>query len=137
MRGTLADRCQTLRGDGGRRAPVDVQLETSAIDLSVAQAFTTAVQDVQGTLQANVHFTGTLAEPRLDGSVRIAGGALTVAATETPFTGLEADVAMQDDRVDVPALRDCRQGRAQADGDRRRRRVAAPSARCKAMSICG
>jgi translocation and assembly module TamB len=91
-----------LRDEARRRnAPIEVRLETSAIDLGVAQAFTTAVRDLKGTLQAKVHATGTLAAPKVDGDVRITGGALTVPAADTTFSGLEADLGFRDDRLDV------------------------------------
>jgi autotransporter translocation and assembly factor TamB len=101
LRGTLPTVPALRSESGGRSAPVDVTLETSPIELSVLQAFTTAVKDLKGVTQANVHVTGSVAAPIVDGRVQVTEGALTVVATETPFTGLNADVAMKGDRVAV------------------------------------
>ena len=78
IRGTLPP-APVLRDEARRNtAPIDVHVESSTIDLAVAQAFTTAIKDVAGTLDANVHATGTLAKPALDGSVRVANGAFAL-----------------------------------------------------------
>jgi autotransporter translocation and assembly factor TamB len=101
LRGTLPTLMALRSETGGRTAPIDVRLETSPIDLAVLQAFTTAVRDLKGTLQANVHVTGALSAPVAEGTVGVTGGAFTIAAADTRFTGLEADVALHNDRVDV------------------------------------
>ena len=101
LRGTLPP-APVLRDEARRNAaPIDVHVESSTIQLGVAQAFTTALKDVAGTLDANVHATGTLAKPVLDGSVKIANGAFALTADGTPFTGLGADIGLSAERVDV------------------------------------
>ena len=104
VRGTLPP-APVLRDDARRNtAPVDFHLESSAIDLSVAEAFTPLIEQVTGTLNANVHVTGTLAAPAVDGGVRIANGAFSLADEGTRFTAIEADIALQPDRIDVRRL---------------------------------
>ena len=56
-----------------------------------------------GTLDANVHATGTLAKPVLDGSVVVANGAFAL-TDGTPFSGIGADIALSADRLDVRRL---------------------------------
>ena len=103
LRGTLPP-APVLRDEARRNsAPIDVRLESSTIDLAVAQAFTTAVKDVTGTLDANVHATGTLAKPVLDGSVRVANGGFAL-SDGTPFSAIGADIALSADRIDVRRL---------------------------------
>jgi translocation and assembly module TamB len=103
LKGTLPP-APVLRDEARRNtAPIDVQLQSSTIDLAVAQAFTTAVKDVTGTLDANVHATGTLARPVLDGSVKVANGAFAL-TDGTPFTGIGADIGLSADRIDVRQL---------------------------------
>ena len=104
VRGTLPP-APVLRDDARRNtAPVDLHVESSAIDLSVAEAFTPLIEQVTGTLNANLHLTGTLAAPTVDGGLRIANGAFSLADEGTRFTALDADIGLQADRVDVRRL---------------------------------
>ncbi|MEO5823448.1 MAG: translocation/assembly module TamB domain-containing protein, partial [Vicinamibacteraceae bacterium] len=104
VRGTLPP-APILRDDARRNtAPVDLHVESSAIDLGVAQAFTPLIEKVTGTLNANVHLTGTLAAPVVDGGVRVANGAFTITDEGTQFTAIQADIGLQADRVDVRQL---------------------------------
>jgi translocation and assembly module TamB len=104
VRGTLPP-APVLRDDARRNtAPVDLHVESSAIDLSVAEVFTPLIEQVTGTLNANLHLTGTLAAPTVDGGLRIANGAFSLADEGTRFTALDADIGLQADRVDVRRL---------------------------------
>ena len=104
VRGTLPP-APVLRDDARRNtAPVDLHVESSAIDLSVAEAFTPLIEQVTGTLNANLHLTGTLAAPTVDGGLRIANGAFSLADEGTRFTAIDADIGLQADRVDVRRL---------------------------------
>jgi autotransporter translocation and assembly factor TamB len=103
-RGTLPP-LAVLRDPAQRNtAPVDVHVESSAIDLGVVQTLTPLVEEVTGTLNAQVHVTGTLAKPNVDGGVRIADGAFALADEGTRFTQLQADVTLQPDRIEVRQL---------------------------------
>jgi autotransporter translocation and assembly factor TamB len=101
LKGTLAP-LPVLRDETRRpTAPLDVRVQSSAIDLGVVQAFTTALKEVAGTANADVHLAGTLGTPVLDGAVQVTGGAFTLAAEDSRFTGLEADLGFQQDRLTV------------------------------------
>src|SRR3712207_6854770 len=53
---TLFRSAPVLRDEARRNtAPVDVHVESSAIDLAVAQTFTPLIEQVTGTLNANLH----------------------------------------------------------------------------------
>jgi translocation and assembly module TamB len=101
LHGTLPSLPALRSTDGGRTAPIDVRLETSPIDLAVLQAFTTAISDASGTLNAKVQVGGSMATPKVQGTVAVSGGAFTLTAADTRFAGLEADVVLQNDRLDV------------------------------------
>lgn len=104
VRGTLPP-APVLRDDARRNAvPVDLHVESSTINLGVVQAFTPAVRDVTGTLDANVHLTGTLAAPTVEGGVHVSNGAFALAGEGTRFTNIQAQVALSADRVDVRQL---------------------------------
>ena len=127
VRGTLPP-APILRDEARRNtAPIDLHVESSTIDLAVAQAFTTAIKDVAGTLDANVHATGTLAKPALDGSVRVANGAFAL-TDGTPFSGIGADIALSADRIDVRRLEVTDRQGPSPDRQRRRRPVAGGAA---------
>jgi autotransporter translocation and assembly factor TamB len=104
LRGTLPP-APVLRDEMRRNAaPVDLHVESSAIDLAVAQALTPLVEQVTGTLNANVHLTGTLNAPVVDGGVRVANGGFRLTDEGTTFTNIQADIGLQADRVDVRQL---------------------------------
>jgi autotransporter translocation and assembly factor TamB len=104
VRGTLPP-LPVLRDDARRNtAPVDLHVESSTIDLGVVQAFTAAVEKVGGTLDADLHLTGTLAQPTVSGGVHVANGSFAIAGEGTPFTNIQAEVALSADRIDVKQL---------------------------------
>ncbi len=104
IRGTLPP-APVLRDPSRRNdAPVDVRVESSAIDLAVAQAFTPLIDQVTGTLTADVHLTGTLNTPAVDGGVRVSNGAFRLTDEGTRFSNIQADIGLQADRVDVRRL---------------------------------
>jgi translocation and assembly module TamB len=104
LRGTLPP-APILRDESRRNAaPIDVRVESSAIDLAVAQAFTPLVEEVTGTLDANVHLTGTLNAPAVDGAVRVANGAFRLTDEGTRFSNIQADIGLEADRIAVRQL---------------------------------
>ncbi len=104
VRGTLPP-APVLRDEARRNtAPVDLHIESSSIDLAVAQTFTPLVEKVTGTLNANVHLTGTLAAPTVDGGLKVANGAFTLTDEGTTFTNIQADIGLGEDCVAVRTL---------------------------------
>jgi len=71
---------------------VNISVESSPIDLSVIQGFTSYVTNVTGTMQANVKVTGSGYDPRLDGAVEVKNGAFQVPELGTSYTGLDTRI---------------------------------------------
>ena len=84
---------------------VDVQIASSEIDLGVIQGFTSSVTDVTGSMQANVHLTGTGYDPHADGAIEIRGGAFAVPQLGTRYTGLDTRIELKPDLVTVREFR--------------------------------
>jgi len=80
---------------------VDVQIASSQIDLGIVQGFTRYVTNVTGTLQANVHVTGSGYDPHADGTIDIRGGAFAVPELGTRYTGLDTRIDLKPDVVTV------------------------------------
>ncbi|HXH05479.1 MAG TPA: hypothetical protein VNI83_02700, partial [Vicinamibacterales bacterium] len=93
---------------GSAADTVDLRVHTSTIDLGLVQGFTTRVQEVTGTLQADVTISGSGRDPHFSGHITIRGGAFTVPATGVAYDGLETTIELLPDRVVIPrfALRD-------------------------------
>ncbi len=81
---------------------VDLQVESSLVDLGVIQGFTTQVTNVRGTVQANVHVGGSGHDPHLDGTVAIRNGGFTLPVGGTSYTGLDTTIRLMPDKVVVP-----------------------------------
>jgi autotransporter translocation and assembly factor TamB len=84
---------------------VDLTVASSEIELGVVQGFTSAVTEVEGVLQANVRVTGTGDDPILEGAMDITGGAVTVPALGTRYTGIETRLDLRDDRIAIQEMR--------------------------------
>ena len=83
---------------------LDVRIESPKIDLSVLAAITPQVTDATGTVAIDVRAMGSLDDPRLEGLVTIQGGALTLTALETRYTGLQTDIELTPEMINVPGL---------------------------------
>ena len=93
--------------DGAPAAPapsMDLTIDSSPIDLGVVQGFTTALTNVTGTLEAHVRVTGTVDDPRPEGAITVADGALTVPPTGVSYTNLAGRIDLQPDRVHIDQL---------------------------------
>lgn len=88
-------------------APADslrARVRTDSLDLALVAALAPGVHDARGYLAATFDVGGTWKAPRLDGQVRIAGGAMSVAASGTRLEDVRADVALLGDSVAVRRL---------------------------------
>ena len=72
-RGRAARSARTARCVSARRT-----VESSPIELGLVQGLTTALRDVTGTFSGNVHVTGSVRAPRLDGELSVQNGAFMV-----------------------------------------------------------
>jgi autotransporter translocation and assembly factor TamB len=97
------------RSEGGHIAPsagdeVDLIVRTTAINLGFVQGFTKAITNVTGTLQANVHVTGSGEDPHFQGFVDIKGGGFGIPASGVSYTGLDTRVELRSELVRIPQL---------------------------------
>jgi translocation and assembly module TamB len=90
---------------GGGSAPIDLNIESSAIGLQVVTGLTRAVRDVAGTATVRLHVTGTADNPLFDGGVALSGGAFTVPATGRRYRDLTTTVRFEPGRMHVDSLR--------------------------------
>jgi autotransporter translocation and assembly factor TamB len=94
------------KGEGGHVAPggedqIDLQITSSQINLGLVQGLTDAVTDVTGTVQADVHVTGSGHDPHLSGFVNIQNGAFTVPVGGVSYTGLNTRIDLKPDSVEL------------------------------------
>src|SRR6185437_8875596 len=81
---------------------LDVNITSSLIDLGIVQGFTNQVNNVSGTVQADVHVGGSGEDPHFNGSIDIQNGAFAVPAARTSFTGLTTRIDLQQEVIKVP-----------------------------------
>jgi autotransporter translocation and assembly factor TamB len=84
---------------------VDVHLKSSAINLAVVQGLTTQLTNVSGTIEADVHVTGSGEDPHAEGFVDIKNGAFAVPAAGGAFNGLTTRIDLQPDAVRIREFR--------------------------------
>ena len=80
---------------------IDLRLRTAALNLGVIQGFTTAVSNVGGTIQADVHVTGSGRDPHVAGFLEIRDGAFAVPRFGTSYSGLDTRIDLEPDVVRV------------------------------------
>ena len=78
---------------------VDLQIKSTALNLGVVQGFTNQVTNVTGTLQADVHVSGSGADPHVKGFIDIKGGAFGVPAGGVSYSGLDTRIELEPDLV--------------------------------------
>ena len=92
------------RGAAGHvegREQLDVRIESTPIQLAIVQAFVPYVTDVEGQAAIDVTIRGTIDDPHVVGAIAITRGSFGVPELGTTFTGLDTQIAFQDDRVNV------------------------------------
>ena len=90
---------------GGGAAPIDLNIESSAIGLQIVTGLTRAVQQVAGTATVKLHVTGTADNPLFDGGVELNGGAFTVPSTGRRYRDLTTRVTFEPGRMKVDGLK--------------------------------
>ena len=94
------------KGEKGHVAPggedqMDLQITSSQVNLGLVQGLTDVVTDVTGTVQADVHVTGSGHDPHLNGYVNIQNGAFSVPLGGVSYTGLNTRIDLRSDRVQL------------------------------------
>jgi translocation and assembly module TamB len=90
-----------LRAGVTRQLPDTLRgtLRTDSLDLALLGAVVPGVRDVAGRVRAALDLAGTWQRPRLDGALRLGGGAATVVPAGLRLQALAADVALSGDSV--------------------------------------
>lgn len=97
--GSVAARNIAFLGDSIRGS-----LRTDGFSLALLELFGGGVANVHGALTANVEIAGTTAHPRLNGSIVVDSGAVTVPPIGVRLDRLDADIALNGDTVFVRKL---------------------------------
>ena len=85
--------------DESAQDTVDLRIKSTAMNLGIVQGFTTQVTEVAGTLEADVHVTGSGQDPHLQGFVDIKNGAFTVPVGGVSYGGLNTRIDLEPDKV--------------------------------------
>jgi translocation and assembly module TamB len=88
----------------GAGSPLDVRLQAPTVNLAMLGPFIPAVKQSAGTLSCDLHVTGTLQQPQVDGNLALRDGALELAATGEPYKGIQARITLAGDRITVEQL---------------------------------
>ena len=80
---------------------IDLQITSTPIGLALVQGLTDVVTNVTGTLETDVHVTGSAQDPHLDGFIDIKNGGFGVPDLGGTFTGLTTRIDLQPDRVRI------------------------------------
>ena len=92
------------RGTGGHAETdeqIDVRIQSTPIQLAIVQAFVPYVTDVQGLADIDVTVRGTIDDPHVVGGIGVKGGSFAVPELGTAYTGLDTQIAFEDDVVNV------------------------------------
>ena len=84
---------------GAEGGALDVRAQSAGVSLGLAQAFTSHIAHVQGQAMVDLHATGPLAEPSLNGHVNVVGGGFQLTATGATYRDLNASLEFQGRRV--------------------------------------
>jgi autotransporter translocation and assembly factor TamB len=80
---------------------VDLHIKSSEINLGIVQGFTNQVTNVVGTVQMDVHLTGSGQDPHLEGFVDVKGGAFGIPAGGVSYSGLNTRIELTPDAVRI------------------------------------
>ena len=83
---------------------IDLTIALDNADLSLLPVFSGQVEWALGRTEGSLKLHGTLAEPRLNGTLRVTGGAVKIKWLENPFTDMELRIDALGDSV---VVREC------------------------------
>jgi hypothetical protein len=79
--------------------PMDIEVRAESFAAAIALAYFGTLEDVAGTMSANLHIGGTSREPEPSGTIRLDGGAWTISALGVRHTGISGELDLQPDRT--------------------------------------
>jgi TamB, inner membrane protein subunit of TAM complex/AsmA family len=83
---------------------VDLTVDSSPLGLGIIQGFTDEITNVQGTVEAHLHVTGSAQDPHPSGAITLADGAMTVPSTGVAYSHMSGRVDLQEDRVHIEQI---------------------------------
>jgi autotransporter translocation and assembly factor TamB len=83
---------------------VDLRIQSTQLGLGLIQGFTTLVTNVEGTLEADVHVTGSGEDPHLNGRIDIKNGAFGVPLGGVSYTGLNTRIDLTPDALTLQSF---------------------------------
>ncbi len=79
--------------------PMDVQVTADSLDAAIALGYLETLQDVAGTVSADIHIGGTSRQPEPSGTVHLQNGAWTIEALGVRHSGLVGDLVLRPNRT--------------------------------------
>lgn len=97
---------------------LDLTIETGRMPLQVIEGFTGSLEDLAGTMRADVRLTGSTAKPTFTGFVDVEDAGFTVRPTNVRYGGVDTRLRLEGDRILVDGLRlvDPRGGEMSVEG---------------------
>jgi autotransporter translocation and assembly factor TamB len=89
----------------GEAPPYDLRIQSSAVSLALFQPLTTHLDTIAGTGHVDVQVSGAAAAPRIEGLIGLRNGSFRVAPTGVIYSGAEAAMAIDGDRLTVQQFR--------------------------------
>jgi autotransporter translocation and assembly factor TamB len=89
----------------GEPPPFDLRIQSPAVSLALLQPLTTHLDTMAGMGQLDVQVTGAASAPRIEGLVGVRNGSFRVAPTGVVYSGVEAAMAIDGDRLTVQQVR--------------------------------
>ena len=91
-------------GEANAPRPLDVTISSTPIDLGLAQLLTTSLSKISGTAQIDLHVTGTVQTPSVDGTLRVDRGAFTLVGSGVSYRDATAALVFKGNRLTIDQL---------------------------------
>jgi len=79
--------------------PMDVRISADSLPASIALAYFRTLEDVAGTISADLRIAGTSRDPEPSGTVTMANGAWTISALGVRHSGISGELALRPNRT--------------------------------------
>lgn len=92
------------RADRKLPGPIEISAVADSVDLLVFEAFTPAIRSTRGTMQLDMRATGTWSAPRLDGTMAIHDGRMTLPSLGVRYGPINGRMRFSGDSMVVDTL---------------------------------